>query len=106
MASCSMVKQSGRGMAIAAALVVAASFTTLKPAQAVDAGTAVGIGLGSFALGTALGAGANPYYNPYYAPGYYYPPPAPAYPGYYPPPPVYPRARSCWNSYYQQYYAC
>ena len=50
MAIGSMVKQSGRGMAIAAALVVAASFTTLKPAQAVDAGTAVGIAVGAALL--------------------------------------------------------
>ena len=105
MAIGSMVKQSGRGMAIAAALVVAASFTTLKPAQAVDAGTAVGIGLGSFALGSALGAGGA-YGYPYYAPAYgYYPAPA-----YYPPAqPYYAPAyapRSCWDPYYRRYYAC
>ena len=104
MAIGSMMKQSGRGMAIAAALVVAASFTTLKPAQAVDAGTAVGIGLGSFALGTALGSTANPYYNPYYYPngGYY-----PAAPGYYPSTPYpAPTPRTCWDPYRRYYYYC
>jgi hypothetical protein len=104
MAIGSMVKQSGRGMAIAAALVVAASFTTLKPAQAVDAGTAVGIGLGSFALGTALGSTANPYYNGYYYPngGYY-----PAAPGYYPATPYpAPTPRTCWDPYRRYYYYC
>src|SRR2546429_4633889 len=95
------LKQSGLWLAVAVVLG-ATSLTTPKPAQAVDAGTAVGIGVGSFALGTALGAGANPYYNPYYAPGYYYPAPAPAY---YPPP-YYPRARNCWDPYYRRYYAC
>src|SRR5260370_42211069 len=92
MAIGSMVKQSGRGMAIAAALVVAASFTTLKPAQAVDAGTAVGIGLGSFALGTALGSTANPHYKgDYYSNGRGLPRtarPLPAAPPPAPPPPA------------------
>ena len=99
-----IVKQSGL-LAITAAVAAVALLIIPKPAQALDTGAAVGIGLGSFALGTALGAGANPAYNPYYAPGYYYPPPAPAYPGYYPAP-TYPAARSCWNAYYQRYYAC
>ncbi|HYU11258.1 MAG TPA: hypothetical protein VEK82_01695 [Stellaceae bacterium] len=104
MAIGSMMKQSGRGMAIAAALVVAASFTTLKPAQAVDAGTAVGIGLGSFALGTALGSTANPYYNGYYYPnGGYYGAPAPGY--YYPAAPA-PAQRTCWDPYRRYYYYC
>ena len=96
-----IVKQSGRRLAIAAAIMTAASLTILKPAQALDAGTAVGIGLGSFALGTALGSTANPYYNPYYYNGYY---PAPAY-GYPPPAPYYP-PRSCWDPYSRRYYAC
>lgn len=66
-----------------------------------DAGTAVGIGLGSFALGSELGSTAHPYYNPYYYPyGYAYPAPA-----YYPPAPYYP-PRSCWDPYYRAYYAC
>ena len=53
-----------RRLAIAAGMIAVASLITLKPAQAIDAGTAVGIGLGSFALGSALGSMANPYYNP------------------------------------------
>jgi hypothetical protein len=102
MAIANFVKQTGRGTAVAAAIVIAASLTTAQPAQALDAGTAVGIGLGSFALGTAVGSTANPYYNPYYYPygGYY---PAPAY--YYPPAPYY-QPRSCWDPYYRRYYAC
>src|SRR5258708_7166137 len=97
----SFVKQTGRGIAVAAAFVTVASLTTAQPAKALDAGTAVGIGLGSFALGTALGSTANPYYNPYYYPygGYY---PAPAY--YYPQAPYY-QPRSCWDPYYRRYYA-
>jgi hypothetical protein len=70
------------------------------PAKALDTGAAVGIGLGSFALGSALGAAANPYYRPYpygyYSTPAYYPPPAP----YYPPP------RTCWDPYSRGYYAC
>ena len=97
-----IVTQSARRLVIAAGMVAAASVVTLKPAQAIDAGTAVGIGLGSFALGSALGSTTNPYYNPYYYPyGYTYP--APAY--YYPPAPYYP-PRSCWDPYYRRYYAC
>jgi len=79
-----------------------------RPAHAIDPGAAVGIGLGSFALGTALGASANPYYNPYYYPYGYYPAPAPAYapaPVYYPPTSYY-QPRSCWDAYYRRYYAC
>src|SRR5689334_14234169 len=55
-------------------------------------GAAVGLGLGSFALGTVVGsAAARPYgYAPY---GYYAPAPA-----YYAPPPV--AYRTCW---YPQY---
>jgi len=71
----------------AVTLAVSVAFTvSLIPssAEALDTGAAVGIGLGSFALGTALGAGANPYYRSYPY-GYYYP----AAPVYYPPPPVY-----------------
>ena len=59
-----IVKQSARRLAIAAGMIAAASLIALKPAQAIDAGTAVGIGLGSFAIGSALGSTANPYYNP------------------------------------------
>jgi|SRR5689334_1235739 len=97
----------GRAMprvaAMAAAFMAVLSFTISQPANALDTGAAVGIGLGSFALGTALGAGAHPYYSPYYYPyGYYaapvyYPPPAPYY---------YSAPRSCWDPYYRRYYAC
>jgi hypothetical protein len=105
MAIRSFVKQASWGMAVAAAIVVAATLTTSKPAQAVDAGTAVGIGLGSFALGTALGSTANPYYNGYYYPynGYYA---APAAPGYYYPAAPAPAARTCWDPYRRYYYYC
>ena len=96
------VKRIGRGAAVTAAAVIAMLFLTQKPAQAIDAGTAAGIGLGSFALGTALGAGAANPYNPYY-PGYAYPAPAPA-PGYYPG--SYYPPRNCWDPYYRRYYAC
>jgi hypothetical protein len=94
--------KTGRGLAVAAAILAAIGLTTAsRPADAggIGPGAAVGLGLGAFALGSVL---ANPYYNPYgYYGGYY--PPAPAY---YPPAPYYPRARSCWNSYYRSYYAC
>jgi hypothetical protein len=61
-------------------------------------GAAVGIGLGSFALGTVVGsAAARPYgYYPY---GYYAPAPA-----YYAPPPV--AYRTCWYPQYGGYFAC
>ena len=98
-----LMKRSGRGLAVAAAVLATMSLTAVDPAQArVSTGAAVGIGLGSFALGTALGASARPYgYYPY---GYYYAPPAPAY---YPVAPAYyPAARSCWDPYYARYYAC
>ena len=62
---------SGRIAAIArryaAAAVVAAAVTGAlvapRPAHAIDTGAAVGIGLGSFALGSMLGAASNPYYG-------------------------------------------
>lgn len=95
-----ILTQGARRLAIAAAVIATASVPTLKPAQAIDAGTAVGIGLGSFALGSALGAAPRPY--PYYYPYDYYSP-APAY---YVPPPYYPPPRSCWDPYYRRYYAC
>jgi len=61
----------------------------------ISSGAAVGLGLGSFALGTVVGsAAARPY-------GYYAP--APAY--YGPPPPVYPY-RTCWYPQFNGYYAC
>lgn len=95
------MKQCTRHLVIAAVAVALTSLIVLKPAQAIDTGAAVGIGLGSFALGSMLGSTANPYYNPYYYPyGYYYPAPV-----YYPPAPYYP-PRSCWDPYYRRYYAC
>jgi hypothetical protein len=104
--------KAGRGLAVAAAILVAIGLTTLpRPADAgggwsgggISPGAAVGIGLGAFALGSVL---ANPYYyNPYYYPyGYYgYYPQAPAY---YPPASYYPPARTCWSPSYGYYYAC
>ena len=94
------MNQGARRVVIGVAVIAAAALTILKPAQAVDTGAAVGIGLGSFALGSALGSAprANPYYYPY---GYYYPAPA-----YYAPPPYYYPPRSCWDPYYRRYYAC
>ena len=97
-------KRAGRGLAVAAVALAAVCLTAPNAAQArIDTGAAVGIGLGSFALGTALGAGAAAPYNPYYAPGYAYPAPAPA-PGYYPG--SYYPPRSCWDPYRRYYYAC
>ena len=99
-------KQACRAPTLAATLAVMASLMP-SSAKALDTGAAVGLGLGSFALGTALGAGANPYYRSYpygYYPAapVYYPPP----PVYYPPPAYYPPVRSCWDPYYARYYAC
>jgi hypothetical protein len=103
--------KTGRGLAIAAAILAAIGLTTVpRPADAgggwggggggISPGAAVGLGLGAFALGSVL---ANPYYsNPYYYPYGYYPPT----PAYYPPAGYYPPARSCWNPYYRYYYAC
>jgi hypothetical protein len=69
-----IVTRCGWRLAVAVAMIAAASLISVKPAQAIDGGTAVGIGLGSFALGSALGSTAHPYYNPYYYPyGYTYP---------------------------------
>ena len=100
--------KTGRGLAVAAAILAAIGLTTVPlPADAggdrggISPGAAVGLGLGSFALGSAL---ANPYYyNPYPYGSYGYYPTAPSY---YPPTPYYPPARSCWNPYYRYYYAC
>jgi hypothetical protein len=97
-------KQLVRGLTFAAGLAAAVAVTLPGPAQArIDTGAAVGIGLGSFALGTALGAASRPYYPSYgYPYGYYAPPPA-----YYPPPaPAYYAPRSCWDPYGGRYYAC
>lgn len=87
------IGKTGRGLALATALVAGLAFTAApQPAHALSTGAAVGLGLGAFALGTALGAA--PYYGGYYGYGGYgypyYAPPAPAYPyaypsyGYYP----------------------
>ena len=66
-----IVKQRVRRLAIAAVVIATAALAAQKPAHALDTGAAVGIGLGSFALGSMLGSTANPY--PY---GYSYPAPA------------------------------
>jgi hypothetical protein len=97
--------QTGRTLAIGAAVLAAVGLTTMpRPAHALSPAAGVGIGLGAFAAGTALGAASNPYYNPYYHPygSYAYSYPAPAY---YPATPYY-APRSCWNPYYQRYYPC
>jgi hypothetical protein len=100
--------QTGRSLAVGAAILAGVGLTTVpRPAHALSPAAGVGIGLGAFAAGTALGAAANPYYNPYYYPygsyytGSYYTP-APAY---YPASPYY-SPRSCWDPYYRHYYAC
>ena len=101
--------KTGRGLAVAAAILAAIGLTTVpRPADAggdgggISPGAAVGLGLGAFALGSVL---SKPYYNQYYSPyGYYgtYP----SAPAYYPPTGYYPPARSCWSPYYHYYYAC
>jgi hypothetical protein len=101
------VKQAGRRIAVAAAALVAVFFLAQGPAQArVDTGAAVGIGVGSFALGTAVGAAANPYGGYYGGYGYPYGGYYPAAPAYYPPPAPYYGPRNCWDPYYRRYYAC
>ena len=99
-------KRRGLSLAVAAALVTAASAAPrIAYAQhhggggGISTGAAVGLGLGAFALGSAASAGAYGY--PYgYGYGYY--PPA----AYYPPAPAYYAPRSCWDPYYRRYYAC
>lgn len=96
------LKRTVRGLVVAATLVSGLAMTLPQPAQArVSDGWAAAIGVGSFALGAAAARGAYGYgygYPAYYAP-------APAY--YYPPAPAYYQApRSCWDPYYQRYYAC
>jgi hypothetical protein len=99
------VKRLGGGLTLAAGLAAAVALSVPSPAQArIDTGAAVGIGLGSFALGSALGAASRPYY-PYGGYPYgYYAPPAPVY--YPPPAPAYYAPRSCWDPYGARYYAC
>ena len=68
----------GRCLALASVLAASVAFTAMSnPADAqISTGEAVGIGLGSFALGSMMGAAANPYYGSSYpAYGYYVPPP-------------------------------
>jgi hypothetical protein len=94
------LKRSGLALAVAAVLgLPSASHAQHWRGGGIGPGAAVGIGLGSFALGTAVGsAAARPYgYYPY---GYYAPPPA-----YYAPPPVYPY-RTCWYAQFNGYFAC
>jgi hypothetical protein len=61
-----MIGKSVRGLVLATTVGVVVAFTGSAPANArggVSSGAAVGIGLGSFALGTAIGSAANPYYS-------------------------------------------
>ena len=62
--------ETGRGLAMATAILAAIGLTTVpRPADAgwggggISPGAAVGLGLGAFALGSVL---SHPYYNPYY----------------------------------------
>ena len=103
-------RKTGRGLAVAAAILATIGLTTVpRPADAggrrgeggISPGAAVGLGLGAFALGSVL---ANPYYYNAYPYGYYgYYPPAPTY---YPSASYYPPPQGCWSPYYQYYYAC
>ena len=98
-----------RGLAAVAAVIATLALSAPNPANAqrrhhggIGPGAAIGLGLGSLALGTALGAGA--FAQPYggYPYGYYAPAPA-----YYPPAaPVYSYPRTCWYPQYGGYYAC
>ena len=96
-------RKTGRGLAVAAAILAAIGLTTVpRPADAgggwggggISPGAAAGIGLGAFALGSVLANpdAFNPYYSPYgyygYPPAYY--PPAAYYPYYAPPAEAYP----------------
>ena len=102
----SMHKHFRRALATAAAGIVAAMCIGTSAEAGISNGAAVGLGLGSFALGTAVGSAANPYYNPYYNPYGYSPPPPANY--YSPPAPAYyyNQPRSCWDPYYRRYYTC
>jgi hypothetical protein len=97
-----LIGRTGRGVALAVAILAAVGFVaTPRPAHAISAGEAAGIGLGAFALGTLLSQ--QPYYSPYYYPGYGYPGSYYGYPGYYAPPYT---GRMCWDPYYRRYYYC
>ena len=63
MAIMGIVKHVRRGVVAAAAVIIAGIWFSASAKAGVDSGTAVGIGLGSFALGTALGAASHPYYG-------------------------------------------
>ncbi len=100
-----LLKKSGLALAVAAALSLPATANAQywrggywRGGGGIGPGAAVGLGLGSFALGAALGSAASrPYgYSPY---GYYAPP------AYYAPPPAY-SYRTCWYPQYGGYYAC
>jgi hypothetical protein len=91
----------GRSLATAAALAGTLLIAAPTPAEArIGTGAAIGIGLGSFALGTAIGSGAFAHPYGYYPYGYYTPAPA-----YYAPP-VRSHPRTCWYPQYGGYYAC
>jgi hypothetical protein len=94
------LKRSGFALAVVAALgLPGAAHAQRWHGGGIGTGAAVGIGLGSFALGTALGSAAYRPYG-YYPYGYYAP--APVY--YAPPPPV--AYRTCWYPQYGGYFAC
>ena len=96
-----LIVLSGRGLVTAAAIAGAVVITAPTPAEArISTGAAVGIGLGSFVLGSAIASGA--FANPYGSYPYGYYAPAPAY--YVPPVRSYPR--TCWYPQYGGYYAC
>src|SRR3954451_13588759 len=98
-----LLKQSGYALAVAAALTLPSTADAQwrgggwHGGGGISSGAAVGLGLGSFALGTVVGSAASRPYG-YYGYGYY--PPA-----YYAPPPVYPY-RTCWYPQFNGYYAC
>lgn len=99
MSFATLMARAGRGAALGAAILGAVALTAApRPAHAIGAWGAAGIGLGAFALGSAL---ASPYYYPYYNPYYYYPPAA-----YYPPAPYYGPPHRCWDPYYGRWYRC
>lgn len=100
---------SARNFVATTAIAAAALFAAPTPAEAwISNGAAVGLGLGSLALGAMIGSAAaqpQPYSYGYYPYGYYAP--APAYPAYYAPPaPVYSYPGTCWYAQYNGYYAC
>jgi len=88
---------SARNLTAAAAIASVVAIAAPTPAEAwVSNGAAVGIGLGSFALGAMAGSAAAQS-NTYYAP-------APVY--YAPQAPVYYQPRACWYPQFNGYYAC